>query len=160
MQTTGGKINSLNWAIEELSKQKNELDEKLNIARKRDETGALIEEVNAQKLALNQRIAALEDGLKVSSNLVDTPVEFLEEEISTVTDKLEIAQERLESLEQERYLEELGRKLNRSHEEEPTENAIFHEEVSTHNEPFSISSSSTISSRESFDKEIHLVNIP
>jgi hypothetical protein len=34
MQTDGGKIDSLHWAIEELSKQKNELDEKLKIATK------------------------------------------------------------------------------------------------------------------------------
>jgi chromosome segregation ATPase len=154
MQTDGGKIDSLHWAIEELSKQKNELDDKLKIARKREETGALIEEVNAQKLALDQRIAALEDGLKVSSNLVDTPVDFLEEEISTVNDKLEIAQERLESLEQEQYLEELGKKLNRSHEEDSTENIILPEEVSPHDEPFSLASPSTISSSESLDKGI------
>ena len=154
MQTDGGKIDSLHWAIEELSKQKNELDEKLKIARKREETGALIEEVNAQKLALDQRITALEDGLKVSSNLVDTPVDFLEEEISTVNDKLEIAQERLESLEQEQYLEELGRKLNRSHEEDSAENPILPEEFSPHDEPFSLSSSAAISSSESLDKGI------
>ena len=154
MQNDGGKIDSLHWAIEELSKQKNELDEKLKIARKREETGALIEEVNAQKLALDQRIAALEDGLKVSSNLVDTPVDFLEEEISTVNDKLEIAQERLESLEQEQYLEELGRKLNRSHEEDSAENPILPEEFSPHDEPFSLSSSAAISSSESLDKGI------
>ena len=154
MQTDGGKIDSLHWAIEELSKQKNELNEKLKIARKREETGALIEEVNAQKLALDQRIAALEDGLKVSSDLVDTPVDFLEEEISTVNDKLEIAQERLESLEQEQYLEELGKKLNRSHEEDSTENIILPEEVSPHDEPFSLASPSTISSSESLDKGI------
>ena len=154
MQTDGGKIDSLHWAIEELSKQKNELDEKLKIARKREETDALIKEVNAQKEALDQRIAALEDGLKVSSNLVDTPVDFLEEEISTVNDKLEIAQERLESLEQEQYLEELGRKLNRSHEEDSTDNTILPEKVSSHDELFSLESSSAVSSIESLDKGI------
>ena len=154
MQTDGGKIDSLHWAIEELSKQKNELDEKLKIARKREETDALIKEVNAQKEALDQRIAALEDGLKVSSNLVDTPVDFLEEEISTVNDKLEIAQERLESLEQEQYLEELGRKLNRSHEEDSTDNTILPEKVSSHDEPFTLESSSAVSSIESLDKGI------
>ena len=154
MQIDGGKIDSLHWAIEELSKQKNELDEKLKIARKREETGALIEEVNAQKLALDQRIAALEDGLKVSSNLVDTPVDFLEEEISTVNDKLEIAQERLESLEQEQYLEDLGRKLNRTHDEDSAENTILTEEASSHDEPLTLGSSTTISSSESLDKGI------
>ena len=75
----------------------------------------MIEEVNAQRDALDQRISALHDGLKVSSELVDTPVDFLEDEISKINDKLEIAQERLQSLEQEQYLEELGRKLNRTH---------------------------------------------
>ena len=154
MSAESEKVNSLQWAINELSKQKNELDGKLKIARKRDETGALIEEVNAQKLALDQRIAALEEGLKVSSNLVDTPVDYLEEEISTVNDKLEIAQERLESLEQEQYLEELGRKLNRSHEEDSTDNTILPEKVSSHDELFSLESSSAVSSIESLDKGI------
>ena len=115
------KVNSLKWAIEELSKQREELDGKLKIARKREETGSLIEEVNAQRDALDQRISALHDGLRVSSELVDTPVDFLEDEISKINDKLEIAQERLQSLEQEQYLEELGRKLNRTHEEETAE---------------------------------------
>lgn len=118
MQTDGGKIDSLHWAIEELSKQRQELDGKIKIARKREETGSLIEEVHAQKDALEKRISALEDGLKVSSELVDTPLDNLEEEISSVNDKLEIAQERLESLEQEQYLEDLGRKLNRSHDDD------------------------------------------
>ena len=118
MQTDGGKIDSLHWAIEELSKQRQELDGKIKIARKREETGSLIEEVHAQKDALEKRISALEDGLKVSSELVDTPLDNLEEEISSVNDKLEIAQERLESLEQEQYLEDLGQKLNRSHDDD------------------------------------------
>ena len=87
----------------------------------REETGSLIEEVNAQRDALDQRISALHDGLKVSSDLVDTPVDFLEDEIAKINDKLEIAQERLQNLEQEQYLEELGRKLNRSHDEELSE---------------------------------------
>ena len=115
------KVKSLQWAIEELSKQKEELDGKLKIAHKREETGSLIEEVNAQRDALDQRISALHDGLKVSSELVDTPVDFLEDEISKINEKLEIAQERLQNLEQEQYLEELGRKLNRSHDEELSE---------------------------------------
>ena len=118
MQIDGGKVDSLHWAIEELSKQRQELDGKIKIARKREETGSLIEEVHAQKDALEKRISALEDGLKVSSELVDTPLDNLEEEISSVNDKLEIAQERLESLEQEQYLEDLGRKLNRSHDDD------------------------------------------
>ena len=111
MSTEVEKVKSLQWAIEELSKQKEELDGKLKIALKREETGSLIEEVNAQREALDQRISALHDGLKVSSELVDTPVDFLEDEISKINDKLEIAQERLQSLEQEQYLEELGRKV-------------------------------------------------
>lgn len=112
------KLDSLKWAINELSQQKEELRGRLKIALKREETGSLIKEVNAQKDALDQRISALEDGLKVSSELVDTPVHSLEEDISEVNEKLEIAQERLANLEQEQYLEELGRKLNRSHSEE------------------------------------------
>ena len=125
------KVKSLQWAIEELSKQKEELDGKLKIALKREETGSLIDEVNAQRDALDQRIAALHDGLKVSSDLVDTPVDFLEDEISKINDKLEIAQERLENLEQEQYLEDLGRKLNRSHEEDLAEDISREEDSNT-----------------------------
>ena len=108
MMDDGEKVKSLQWAIEELSKQKEELDGKLKIARKREETGSLIEEVNAQRDALDQRISALHDGLKVSSELVDTPVDFLEDEISKINDKLEIAQERFPEPRKEQYLEELG----------------------------------------------------
>ncbi len=115
MESVKDKVGSLKWAIEELGKQREELESKLKIARKRDETGALIEEVLAQKDALQKRIAALEDGLRVSSELVEIPVNEIEQEVSQVNEKLEIAQERLESLEQEEYLEDLGRKLNRSH---------------------------------------------
>ena len=71
----------------------------------------------AQKDALQKRISALEDGLRVSSELVEIPVTDIEQEVDQVNEKLEIAQERLESLEQEEYLEDLGRKLNRSHSE-------------------------------------------
>ena len=112
------KVNSLNWAIDELSKQKEDFDAKLKVAKKRDETNSLIEEVMAQRKALEQRISALEDGLRVSSDLVDTPCNDLELEIGKIDEKLEIAQERLQSLEQEEYLEELGKKLNRSHSPE------------------------------------------
>lgn len=115
MESVKDKVGSLKWAIEELGKQREELESKLKIARKRDETGALIEEVLAQKDALQKRIAALEDGLRVSSELVEIPVNEIEQEVEQVKEKLEIAQERLESLEQEEYLEDLGRKLNRSH---------------------------------------------
>ncbi|MDA7756447.1 hypothetical protein N8920_00970 [Opitutales bacterium] len=130
MKSEGEKVKSLQWAIEELSKQREELDGKLKIARKREETGSLIDEVYAQKQALEKRINALEDGLKVSSELVDTPLDNLEDEISKVNDKLEIAQERLESLEQEQYLENLGRKLNRSHDEGTGNTYIDEPEVS------------------------------
>ena len=106
------KLASLEWAIGELSKQKDELEGKLHIARKRDETSALIDEVHAQKNALEKRISSLQDGLKVSSELVDDQVDDLAKTIFTVDEKLEVAQERLESLEQEEYLEQLGRKLN------------------------------------------------
>ena len=106
------KLKSLQWAIGELSKQKSELQGKLKVALKRDETSALIDEVHAQKDALEKRISSLQEGLKVSSDLVDDEAEGLAETISTVDEKLAIAQERLEALEQEEYLEELGRKLN------------------------------------------------
>lgn len=106
------KIDSLQWAIEELSKQKDELNSKLGIAKNREETNALIDEVNAQKEALEKRISSLEDGFKASSELVDEPLGLLVDELNKVDDKLEIAQDRLNSLEQEEYLEELGRKLN------------------------------------------------
>ena len=109
------KAGSLQWAIDELSKQREDLDAKLKIALKRDETNSLIEEVFAQKKALEQRISALEDGLRVSSELVDIPCSDLESEMSKIDEKLEIAKERLQAIEQEEYLEELGKKLNRAH---------------------------------------------
>jgi len=112
---SSNKSKSLKWAIDELSKQREELDEKLKVAHKRDETNSLIEEVFAQKKALEQRISALEDGLKVSSELVDTPCSDLESEMSKIDEKLEIAKERLQTIEQEEYLEELGKSLNRTH---------------------------------------------
>ena len=102
---------SIRWAIEELSKQKDEIESKISVARKRDDTRELIKEVLAQKDALHKRISALEDGLKVSSDLVQAPVAQLENEMTEISEKLEIAHERLENLEQEEYFEELGRKL-------------------------------------------------
>ncbi|HAD21823.1 MAG TPA: hypothetical protein DCF87_06890 [Opitutae bacterium] len=148
------KVKSLQWAIEELSKQKEELDGKLKIALKREETGSLITEVNAQKDALDQRISALEDGLKVSSELVDTPVHSLEEDISAVNEKLEIAQERLASLEQEQYLEELGRKLNRSHSEEFLEDEVLSAATLSKEELPNILDPIQTSSNETASKEI------
>lgn len=106
------KLSSLNWAVAELDKQKNELNTKLGIAQKREETSSLIKEVNAQKDALENRISSLQDGLKASSELVDEPVANLTEELEKIDDKLAIAQDRLNTLEQEEYLEDLGRKLN------------------------------------------------
>mgnify|MGYP003705839351 CR=1 FL=1 len=106
------KTSSLKWAIDELSKQRLDFENQLSIAQKRDETHELITEVHAQKEALQKRISALEDGLKVSSELVQAPVSNLESDISEIDDKLEIAKERLDNLEQEEYFEELGRKLN------------------------------------------------
>jgi len=148
------KVKSLQWAIEELSKQKEELDGKLKIAYKREETGSLIDEVNAQRDALDQRISALEDGLKVSSELVDTPVHSLEEDISAVNEKLEIAQERLASLEQEQYLEELGRKLNRSHGEEFMEDEVLSSATLPKEELPNILDPDQTSSNETASKEI------
>ena len=112
MEFQDQKCNSLRWAIDELSKQKDELSSKLCVARKREDTNSLIDEVNAQKVALEKRISSLEDGFKASAELVNEPLGLLEEELSKVDDKLEIAQDRLNTLEQEEYLEKLGRKLN------------------------------------------------
>ena len=109
------KASSLKWAIDELSKQREDLDGKLKIAHKRDETNALIDEVMAQRKALEQRISALEDGLKASTELVGVPSDELESEMQKIDEKLDIAKERLHTLEQEEYLEELGKSLNRSH---------------------------------------------
>jgi hypothetical protein len=114
----------------------------------------LIDEVNAQKDALNQRISALEDGLKISSELVDTPVHTLEKDISAVNEKLEIAQERLATLEQEQYLEELGRKLNRSHGEEFIEDEVLSAESFTKEELPNVLDSLQTSSNENVSKEI------
>ena len=108
------KLNSLQWAIDELSKQREDLDAKLKVALKRDETHALIEEVMAQRKALEKRISALEDGLKASSDLVDVPCDELESEMQKIDEKLDIAKERLHTIEQEEYLEELGKSLNRT----------------------------------------------
>ena len=116
MADTKSKASSLRWAIDELSKQQADLDAKLKVAKKRDETSSLIDEVFAQKDALEKRISALQDGLRISTDLVDTSSSDLQSELEKVNDKLSIAQERLESIEQEEYLEELGKKLNRSHD--------------------------------------------
>ena len=90
--TANTKLSSLKWAIEELTKQKEDLAAKLKIVQKRDETNSLIQEVFAQKDALEKRISALQDGLKVSADLVDLPPSDLETELGLVNEKLEIAQ--------------------------------------------------------------------
>ena len=125
------KAGSLKWAIDELSKQREELDAKLKIALKRDETNTLIEEVFAQKKALEQRISALEDGLRVSSELVGLPSDELESEMQKIDEKLDIAKERLHTLEQEEYLEELGKSLNRSNLEERSQDSIESNQADT-----------------------------
>ena len=112
MSSIKNSSSSLRWAIDELSKQKDDLSSKLKIAKKRDDTNSLIAEVEAQKDALSKRISSLEQGLQVSSKLVEKPVSSIEFEINQVNDKLEIAKDRLNKLEQEEYLEELGKKLN------------------------------------------------
>ena len=48
------KTASIKWAIEELSKQKKEIESKVSVARKRDETSDLIKEVLAQRDALEK----------------------------------------------------------------------------------------------------------
>jgi hypothetical protein len=128
---TASKTKSLNWAISELSKQREDLDAKLKIAQKRDETHALIDEVIAQRKALEQRISALEDGLKASSDLVDVPYDELESEMQKIDEKLDIAKERLHTLEQEEYLEELGKSLNRSNSEDRSTDYIESNEADT-----------------------------
>ena len=106
------KLSSLNWAVAELDKQKEELITKLGIAQKREETNSLLEEVIAQKDAMENRISSLQEGLKASTDLVDEPIVNLSDELDKIDDKLEIAKDRLNTLEQEEYLEELGKKLN------------------------------------------------
>ena len=140
------KSSSLRWAIEELSKQKEELSSKLSIAQKREDTNSLIDEVNAQKEALEKRISSLEDGFKASSELVDEPLDLLEEELSKVDDKLEIAQDRLNTLEQEEYLEELGRKLNGDFSEDKKENDMEKNDLTAvpYEDPSLIDSSSQV----------------
>jgi hypothetical protein len=128
---TASKTKSLHWAISELSKQREDLDAKLKIAHKRDETHALIDEVMAQRKALEQRISALEDGLKASSDLVNAPCDELESEMQKIDEKLDIAKERLHTLEQEEYLEELGKSLNRSNPEERSQDSIESNEADT-----------------------------
>jgi DNA repair exonuclease SbcCD ATPase subunit len=138
------KSSSLRWAIDELSKQKEELSSKLSIAQKREDTNSLIDEVNAQKEALEKRISSLEDGFKASSELVDEPLGLLEEELDKVDDKLEIAQGRLNTLEQEEYLEELGRKLNGDFSEDMKENDMEKEDLTAvHNENLDLIDSSS-----------------
>jgi hypothetical protein len=131
MDSKSAKFNSLKWAIDELSKQREDLDAKLKVAFKRDETHALIDEVMAQRKALEQRISALEDGLKASTELVGVPSDELESEMQKIDEKLHIAKERLHTLEQEEYLEELGKSLNRSNPEDRSLDSIESNETDT-----------------------------
>ena len=73
--------------------------------------------------------------MKASSELVEESVESLEEELNSVGDKLEIAKDRLNTLEQEEYLEELGRKLNGDFSENSdTNNMKIDDTLSSHDE--------------------------
>lgn len=106
------QIRSLHWAISELDKQKSSLEKKIGATHKREETEDIIKEVLAQKEALEKRIGALREGLDRSQeSTTDNPSE-LQEEISNVQGKLEVAKERLTALEQDKYLEELSRNLS------------------------------------------------
>ena len=58
----------MRWAIDELSKQKDDLSSKLKIAKKRDDTNSLIAEVEAQKDALSKRISSLNKVFKYLRN--------------------------------------------------------------------------------------------
>ena len=106
------QIRSLQWAIGELSKQKQSLDEKVSVSRKREETEDIIQEVNAQRKALEKRISALQEGLEKSSASGTIPEPDFQDEIAGVEGKLEVARERLKVLEQDKYLEELGQNLS------------------------------------------------
>ena len=147
------KFSSLQWAISELFKQKNDLVSKLCIAQKREETTSLINEVLAQKNALEKRISSLEEGYRTSSELVDEPIHNLEEELSTINDKLEIAQDRLNTLEQEEYLEELGRKLNGDFKEEESSHSVKNDELTECQNEFPLPSQqlNSVSSSESVE---------
>ena len=107
------QIRSLQWAIGELGKQRSSLEEKVGATQKREETEEIIEEVIAQREALNKRIDALQEGLEKSQeeSATTNPTE-LHEEMSEVEGKLDVARERLKALEQDKYLEELGRNLS------------------------------------------------
>ena len=154
MRSDKKKASSLNWAIGELSKQRDDLEEKIQVARKRDETGELIQEVNAQKKALDKRISSLQDGLKASSQLIDESVFSLEEELQKVDDKIVIAKNRLNSLEQEEYLEELGRKLNGDFKEEESMHSIENEQLNESQNDPSLASQNLTSGSSSEDTEL------
>ncbi|MFP6887960.1 MAG: hypothetical protein VB997_10370 [Opitutales bacterium] len=107
------QIRSLQWAIGELGKQRSSLEEKVGATRKREETEEIIEEVIAQREALDKRIGALQEGLEKSQDeSANTNPTELQEEMSEVEGKLEVARERLKVLEQDKYLEELSRNLS------------------------------------------------
>jgi hypothetical protein len=152
--STKSSLSSLHWAIKELSKQKNELSSKLSVAQKREDTSSLIQEVHAQKEALVTRISSLEEGYKTSFDLVDEPIVYLEEELHTINDKLEIAQDRLNTLEQEEYLEELGRKLNGDFKEGESMHSIENKKLNENQNDPSLASQNLTSGSSSEDTEL------
>lgn len=84
----------------------------MSTSRKREETEDIIQEVNAQRKALDKRISALQEGLEKSSKPGTIHDPHLQGEIAGVEGKLEVARERLKVLEQDKYLEELGQNLS------------------------------------------------
>ena len=114
------QIRSLHWAIKELSKQKRFLDDKVSASRKREEAEGIIQEVNAQRKALDKRISALQEGLGKSHDSGTIQEANLLDEVSGVEGKLEVARERLKVLEQDKYLEELGKNLSGKNQTTPT----------------------------------------
>ena len=107
------QIRSLQWAIGELVKQKVSLEEKINSSRKTQETEEIIAEVLAQRDAMDKRIKALNEGLKKSiESKKSGSTKELQGEMLEIEGKLEVAQERLKFLEQDKYIEDLGGRLS------------------------------------------------
>ena len=69
---------SLEWAIDELEKQKGIISSKLEIANKREQTSSIIIRVNV-KDALMEKITTLEESLKTTTGLIADPLIKLEE---------------------------------------------------------------------------------
>ena len=83
--------------------------------RKRDETNSLIEEVFAQKKALEEKNFCVRGRIKCFIATSRYALFGFGIRNVQIDEKLEIAKERLQAIEQEEYLEELGNSLNRSH---------------------------------------------